>query len=214
MRRWFCCLTLFFAPCAALAEAPGSAYTGSYSLEKTHAYVMFSYLHMGFSRPWVRVNDFDASLRFDGKRPEKSRIELVLQAASLDSGVPLMDEHFADEPHFFDVAKYPVIRFQSTTIRPLGEGRYAVLGNLTVKDQTRPLRLTATLNKAAMHPFAKRRALGFSVSGQIMRSAWGMGYGVPNVSDAVELKMELEFLQDADAPAPAKPARGKPSKAK
>ena len=179
--------------------APGAEYSGVYRLEKTHAYVMFSYLHMGFSRPWVRVNDFDATLRFDGKKPERSAMNVILQAASLDSGVPLMDEHFRDKAHFFDVAKYPVIRFKTTQIGPPDKnGRYRIVGDLTVKDKTVPVRLTATLNKAGMNPYAKKRALGFSVRGEIKRSDFGMDYGVPSVSDAVTLRMELEFLMEDD----------------
>ena len=77
--------------------------SGNYTMDKTHGYVTFSYLHKGLSHPQLRFNDVDATLVLDAKNPENSKISVTIQAANIDSGVAKFDDHL-NSPDFFNSA--------------------------------------------------------------------------------------------------------------
>ena len=68
-----------------------------------------------------------------------------------------------------------------------------VTGDLTIKGVTKPVTLNVTLNKAGPNPMSKAPSMGFSATGMLKRSDWGMGAFAPNVSDDVKLMIEAEF---------------------
>ena len=177
-----------------LAEAP----VGEYALDKTHAYVTFSYLHQGYSRPWLRFREIDAALTLNPNDPGKSQLRVSIDAASIDSGVDEFDHHLRDAK-FFDVAKYPDINFTATSISQSKKkpAELTIVGDLSMKGVTRPLSLSAVFNKGGLHFKTGQPVIGFSARAQLLRSDWNLGYAVPIVGDAVELVIEVEFHKRA-----------------
>ncbi len=171
-------------------------YAGQYAIDNTHAYIGFSYNHLGFSKPILYFRTMDGALHFDEQNPRKSRVNITIDATSIDTGVPIFDDHLRDKKHFFNTKEHPKIRFRSTSIKALKGDKYQLRGNLTIKGVTRPVTLKATLNKKGIHPFKKVKALGFSATGTLKRSDWKLNYAVPNVSDQVGLTIEIEFHGD------------------
>lgn len=194
--------TLGVTLCLALgaASALGNSYNdlnkapaGSYVLDKTHGYVTFSYLHQGYSRPWLRFRDIDATLELDGDKLTDSTVTVAIDPASIDSGVDVFDEHLRGKK-FFDVEKFPSITFTSTDLALDGES-LTLTGDLTVKGITKSVTLTGQFNQGGLHFRTKKPMLGFSAKTQIKRSEWDLGYAVPMVGDAVDLVVEVEFNQ-------------------
>ncbi|MEM8768936.1 MAG: YceI family protein [Pseudomonadota bacterium] len=182
--------TLFFnVNAAADIEAP----SGTYVVESTHAYITISYSHLGFSTPHVGFNDFDVTLEFDAAAPENSTLNVVVDATSVDSRVADFDDHLNGED-FFQTDMYPEITFASTKIEMTGPDTALITGDLTIKDQTHPVTLEATLNKAGMHPMLKTTVMGFNASATLNRSQWGLGYAVPMVGDEVDLEITVEMM--------------------
>lgn len=181
-------------PAVAAINAP----SGTYGLDKTHAYITVTYSHLGFSNPHLGFNDFDVKLTLDADAPAESRFEVTIDAASVDSRVDEFDEHLIGE-RFFDVAKHPQIVFTSSSITMTSDATATIVGDLTIKGITKPVTLEATLNKAAMHPMLKRPTLGVSAVGELRRSDWNLGYAVPMVTDEVQLylSVELPLVDDA-----------------
>lgn len=175
---------------ADLSDVP----SGKYSLDLSHAYITFSYSHMGFSTPNLGFRDFDASLDLDSNDLENSSIEVVINAASIESLKDDFNDHLRSGD-FFDTANFPQATFSSTKIESTGEDTFDVTGNLTIRDVTKPVTLAATLNKAAMHPMQKVPTVGFSAETTIMRSEFGLGRYVPNVGDEVTIHITVEMLQ-------------------
>lgn len=176
----------------AAAEVPA----GTYVLENTHAYITFSYSHLGFSTPHVGFNEFEVTLDFDAEAPQQSKLVVSIAADSIDSRVDEFDEHLLGE-RFFDTANHPTITFEATGIE-LGEANTAtVSGDLTIKGQTHPVELAVVLNKAGMHPMLKKPVMGFNAQATLSRSQWGLGYAVPMVGDEVRLYITVE-LQAAE----------------
>lgn len=180
---------------AASAQPLSEAAAGRYLLDKTHGYVTFSYLHQGYSRPWLRFREVDATLDLDPANPSKSKLQVSIDAASIDSGVDIFDEHLRGE-QFFDVARFPTIEYTSTGVKQGSQaGTYTVDGILTMKGVARALDLDARFNKSGQHFKTKKPQVGFSATAKLKRSEWDLGQYVPMVGDDVDVVIEVEFIQ-------------------
>lgn len=188
--------SLLFAWTSAAADLSGVP-SGTYQEDDQHAYVIFSYTHLGFSSPKVRFDDFDVTLNLDTGDPETSEIDVTIDVSSVDSGVEVFDGHLLGA-EYFDLANHPTITFESTDVAKTGDNTYDVTGELTIKGKAVPVTLAATINGAGEHPLKKIPAVGVSATGTILRSDWGLDQYVPAVSDEVILTIEVELLLTDD----------------
>jgi polyisoprenoid-binding protein YceI len=178
-------------PTTDISKAP----SGHYVVEKDHASITFKVMHMGYAYYTMRFNDFDASIDLDRLKPEKSKVNVTIRPASLDSNNPKLTEHVSAK-EFFDIAQYPTITFASTSIEKTDASHGKVHGNLTMHGVTKPIVLDATFNGGGPHMMYKKYDLGFSATTTVKRSEFGMGYGVPMVGDDILVSIETEFLQE------------------
>lgn len=196
----------------AAAEAPAAeespavelsaAEAGLYKSDAKHAYITFSYLHQGYSRPWLRWRTWSADLNWNPAAPESSTIVVTIDANSIDSGVDDFDGHLR-APDFFDTAQFSTITFASSSLTKSGPNAGTLTGDLTVKGVTKPVTLDVVINRAALDDFAQAHKLGFSAKGKIKRSDFGLGKYVPFVGDEVDLVIETEFVKPLAAATPA-----------
>lgn len=193
---------------APAGEAPAAAPTGAvevpagtYKLDKAHASLLFRVDHLGFSKYVGRFKTFDAELQFDPAAPADARVSVTVDANSLDVENP--PPGFLDElkgPQWLDTAQYPEMKFETKSVEVTGEKTARILGDFTMHGVTKPVLLEATFNGGyAGHEMDPQARIGFSARGQLLRSAFGVAYGVPapgttmGVSDAVEIMIEAEF---------------------
>lgn len=189
------------ASAPAPAAAPIKALSGTYTLDPTHTDVLVQWSHFGFSKPSAHFGISEGKLVYDADDVSKSSVEVTVPVTAIDSFVPKLDEHLKGGD-FFDAAKFPNATFKSTAVKPAGPNQFDVTGELTVKDQTKPVTLHVTLNGAGEHPMLKKQAIGFSATGTIKRTDFGVGNYAPNVSDDVQLSITTEgTLADGAAPA-------------
>jgi polyisoprenoid-binding protein YceI len=83
-----------------------------------------------------RFEDFSDKFDVDEADPTKSKIEMEIQAASINTKEPQRDNHLRS-PDFFNVEKYPTITFNSTRIEKVDDTHGRVIGDLTIKDITK-----------------------------------------------------------------------------
>ncbi|MFN3959992.1 MAG: YceI family protein [Parvularculaceae bacterium] len=188
---------------AAPAEAPfdvSMTAPGVYKSDTSHAYITFSYDHQGYSRPWLRWRSWAGELNWNPSDPGKSSISVVIDAASIDSGVDKFDEYLKSAD-FFDVANHPRITFNSSGVTVDGPASARIAGDLTIKGVTKPVTLDVRINRAADDDFAKGYKLGFSGKTLVKRSDFGVDKYVPFVGDDVEIVVEAEFVLPKE-PAP------------
>ncbi|MGE0666540.1 MAG: YceI family protein [Sphingomonadales bacterium] len=181
------------------AAAPVPA--GAYTLDKSHASVVFTVNHLGFSLYTAQFRSFDAKLEFDPAKPETGTVEATIDANSLE--LPSPPEGFTDTlkgPQWLDTAKYPVITFKSTKVEPTGDNTARITGDFSLHGVTKPVTLEATYNGGyAGHPMDPNARIGFSAKGTFKRSDFGIAYGVPapgttmGVGDEVTVMIEAEF---------------------
>ena len=186
--------TLLLASTPALADL-ANVPSGSYGLDKTHGYITFTYSHLGFSNPRVGFDAFDVALDLDSSEPENSTVEVIIDAASINSRVPEFDDHLNGDK-FFDTGSFPSITFVSNEVERTGDDTFRIRGELTIKGMTKPVTLETTINKAASHPFNKKPTVGVSARTTILRSEWGLGSYAPAVSDEVTIEIEVELPKE------------------
>jgi len=189
------------APAPAPAAAPVStAPAGAYTIDPAHTHVSFRVNHLGFSHYTANFDRVDGKLVFDPANPAAMTVEATIDPRSLDLNAPPAGFH--DElmgPMFFDAKAFPSIGFKSTKVVQTGPATADVTGDFTLHGVTKPVTLKATFNGGwAANAFDGNR-VGFSATGTLKRSDFGMSNGIPapgttmGVSDAVEFAIETEL---------------------
>ena len=199
MRKMICnaCLAALLGFAVNVSAELSDLPSGDYGLDRNHAYITFTFDHYGYSLPLVGFNSFDASLTLDSDNPDNSSVNVVIDAASIDSRVKGLDEMFKSDT-FFDTENFPEITFKSTSFSRTGDSTFDVVGDLTVRDITNSVTLAATIRQAAIHPRRKIPAIGMVAEATISRSAWGMTYDSPGVLDEIYIQITAEFPQKTD----------------
>ena len=168
--------------------------SGVYELDPTHAYLTFTYDHLGFSEPRIAFDDFTIDLNLDAEDPTRSTVEVTIAADSVVAGSETWREGLTGD-EFFDVSNYPDITFRSTNVAAGEEGRLVVDGELTIKDRSAPVTLDVTINQAMPNPRSGEPTVGLAAAAQLMRSDYGFDVGVPLVSDEIELEVAAELIK-------------------
>ena len=127
----------------AAASLPARAAVETYAIDPVHSSVAFSIRHIVSKVPG-RFTDFAGTITIDRDHPEKSVAEASIKIASIDTHSQKRDNHLRS-PDFFDAAKYPDMKFRSTSWKKTGDDSYEVRGDLTIKDVTKPVTLNVEL---------------------------------------------------------------------
>ncbi len=172
--------------------APVSLAAETYQLEKTHVDLLFSIDHAGFTQKHGSFRDLDATLQYDATHPEKSQVTVTVKTDSIDTGFVKRDDD-VKSAKFLDVAKYPEMRFVSTKVTPGPNDTLVMVGDLTLHGVTKPLTLNGRLNKSAPNPFDKKPTLGFSATGSLKRSDYGISTYLPMIGDVITITIDAEF---------------------
>lgn len=108
--------------------------------DKAHSQVNFSVSHMVFSEVTGTFKDFDAVLIWPDNDFTKATIEATIKAASIDTQNENRDRHVKSND-FLNVEQFPDIKFRSTEIKKTGENSYSIVGDLTIRDVTKSVKL-------------------------------------------------------------------------
>ncbi len=174
-----------------LASVPAFAAPEKFVLDKPHTQIIFSVSHMGLSNSFGKFVDYEGEINFDQAEPEKSNVDVTIKTASLDLDDEKWNEHMKNKD-FFNVEQFPTMIFKSTKVEKTGDNTANVTGDLTLLGVTKPVTLAVVHNKTGKHPMKDIMASGFSATGTLKRSDFGMSYGLPMVGDDVKLIIEAE----------------------
>ena len=180
---------------AALATAlPSAAEVQTFTIDPAHTRPTYEVMHLGYSLQRGRFNKTSGKITFDTTAKQGSA-DVTIDATSIDSGVPKLDEHLKSED-FFNVAKNPTITFKSSNFAFDGERVKNVSGDLTMNGVTRPVTLTANLFQCAPNPMNKKPQCGGDFITTVKRSDFGMKYAIPALGDEVTLRIPVEAIKD------------------
>jgi polyisoprenoid-binding protein YceI len=171
----------------------------TYRIDAAHARFGFAVRHMMVSTVRGNFTEFTSTVEVDEANPTEAGIEVVIQAASVNTGQPQRDDHLRSAD-FFEVDTYPTITFKSTKVEPRGENRWAVTGDLTIHGITKPVTLEGQVQGPIQDAYGNQRA-GVELEGRLSRKDYGLKYnpaletGGFVVADDVRLEIEAEYTQ-------------------
>jgi polyisoprenoid-binding protein YceI len=176
-----------------------------FELDPAHTVLGFSAKHLGVTTVrgsfWRLAGWFEA----DRDNPVGARGEVAVEVGSIVTGQEQRDAHLRSAD-FFDTERHPTMTFRLTGVRPRADDTYLVLGDLTIKQTTRPITLQATLEGETADPAGAGSRIGISATGQLDRMDFGLDWdglagAVPFAGHTVKLEIDAELIA-----APASPA--------
>ncbi|KAA9166714.1 hypothetical protein FPZ12_000390 [Amycolatopsis acidicola] len=115
---------------------------GEWMLDPDHTSIRFVARHIGLSRVHGRFTGFRGRVHV-GDRPEDSFVEVLIEAASIDTGSPKRDEHLKSAD-FLDVERFPRLQFYADRFRPVAGDQWTLDGTLNLRGASRGVQLNAT----------------------------------------------------------------------
>ncbi len=204
----------------AAAALPLLGDTETFTFDKAHTLVGFRIRHF-VSKVEGRFKDFEGTIWIDRANPSASKVELTIQAASIDTASENRDKDLRSE-NFFDAAKYPTITFKSTKITPKGSDSYDVTGEFTLHGVTKTI--TVPVKHGGFLSIKGRNGMiektGFEINFPLNRKDFGITWNRPldtggfMLSDDVDINIQVEAnkqMPDQEKP-PAPAAAPTPAK--
>ena len=155
----------------------------NYEVDPVHSAIMFKIKHADAGYIWGRFGTFTGSITVDEDNPEASSVEFSVDAASINTAVEDRDNHLRS-PDFFGIEVHPEISFVSTGLSTNEDGSYALTGDLSLLGVTKSVTALLTQTGASEDP-RRGSIVGYEAQFSIMRSDFGMDYGVPGIGDEV-----------------------------
>ncbi len=145
----------------------------------------------------------------DTANPGNSKVDVTIPIDKVLTTVPRLDAHLKT-PDFFDAAKFPTAKFVSTKVTINGTTA-TIAGDLTLKDVTKPVVLTARFIGAGnATQGAKKLNFGFAATTSVKRSDFGINYALPGVSDKVDLDHQRRLRRTVSDTTPSADEEGRP----
>ncbi len=172
---------------------------GTYAADSGHTMVVWEVDHFGFSKYTGIFGDVTGTLVIDPANPAAAKVDVTIPVAKVTTASSGLSAHLlragkdGGKPDFFGPAPADA-KFVSTRVVLDDDGDEAtVTGNLTLNGVTKPVTLDVDFHGAGTNPYNKKASIGFEAEGKIRRSDFGIAYGIPMVSDEVELEIHAAF---------------------
>ena len=175
--------------------------TTKWVLDPTHSELGFKIKHLMISNVSGSLKSFEAEVETEGEDFTTAKIRLSADMASISTNNDQRDAHLRNSD-FFEVENYPELKFTSAKLEKIDSDTFALLGDLTLKGVTRPVKLNVEFNGVTKDPWGGERA-GFVVTGKINRSDWGVNFngvletGGVMLSEEVRIFSEVQLVKQA-----------------
>ena len=166
-----------------------------YQLDKTHSKMTFTVTHLGMSEIDGIFKDYEATITTSTGDFSDAVFSASADLTTMTTNHPGRDGHLQKDD-MFDTTNHPKLKFASTSIRKLAEGKFKLTGDLTIKGITKSVELDLVLLGTGEHRRSKKPMAGFKVTGIVNRSDFGVG-NMPSlvVGHDVMLSASGEFIQ-------------------
>lgn len=172
----------------------------TWTIDSAHSRIDFKVRHMMISRVRGEFEDFEGTIDFNEENPEATTIDVTIDAASINTRAEDRDNHLRSED-FLYVEKYPEIRFRSKRVELIDEEHALLIGDLTIRGESREVELDVEYHGMAQSPWGTMSA-GFSATTSFNRKDWGLQWnqaletGGVLVGDQVDVSIEVELIKE------------------
>lgn len=166
----------------------------TYTIDTPHSEIAFTVKHMMISNVKGNFRNFDAVMKSTKKDFADAQIEFECDVNSIWTNITERDNHLKSEEFFF-VEKFPKMRFKSSSMKKEADV-YVILGEMTIKDVKRPLRLTGIYNGTDGNKKHK-----FELSGTLNRMDYGLKFNVMSgkgnslISEEIKLDIHVQMIE-------------------
>jgi len=170
----------------------------TWSLDKAHSELEFRIKHMMISTVKGLFDDFEVHVQGDPADLSSLHVEVSIAVNSINTKNEQRDQHLRSED-FFNVGAFPKITFTSTQLTAKGGDGYTLEGELSIKGQTKAIKLNLENGGVAVDPWGNKKA-GFTVKGEIKREDFGLTWntvletGGVMVSSDVKFEANIQFI--------------------
>jgi len=165
----------------------------NYRVDPLHTTSTFAVSHLGLSMQRGSFGKTTGTVILD-RAARTGSIDVAIDASLVTSGSSSRETLLRGED-YFNVAQFPMITFKSTRLKFEGDSLVAAEGDLTIRGVTRPVVLTVSDFKCAIHPSTKKPACGAEVTTVVRRSEFGMTKNQPSTGDEVRISIAVEGIQ-------------------
>ncbi len=162
-----------------------------YKIDAVHSQIGFKIRHL-VAKSSGRFTKFEGAITVDAKDMAKSKVEVTIDATSINTDNEARDKHLRGAD-FFDVEKFPTITFKSTAVKEVEKGKLQVTGDLTMHGVTKSITfpITNAGTRAGMKPGSV--VAGF-IDGalKINRNDFGIKTYPGVLGDDVEISLDIE----------------------
>lgn len=169
---------------------------GAWQFDVGHSRVAFEGRHLMVAKVRGMFTEFSGVIQI-AETPEESRAELTIAAASLESGFRDRDDHLRSAD-FLDVEHYPAITYRSTSLRHLSGAHWHAVGDLTIRDITRPVTLDIEFAGGLIDPWGNEK-IGLSATAAINREDWGLTWNMALEAGGVVAGKTIKIEIDVEA---------------
>src|ERR1041384_7589501 len=183
----------------ALVTSAG-AQEATWKIDPLHSGAHFSVRHMMISTVRGEFGGVNGTVTYDPKNPAKATVEATIDCTTINTGTPKRDEELKG-PEFFDVKRYPNMKFVSKRVEKAGEGKLKVTGDLTINATTRQVVLNVEGPTGPVRDSRSREKIGASATTRINRKDFGivwnelMDSGGFALADEVSITLDIELLK-------------------
>jgi len=173
--------------------------TNKWDFDFAHSSVNFHVRHLMVSKVHGRFTKWNGTLELDENDLTKSRLDVTIDAASVDTKEPKRDDHLRS-PDFFDVEKFPTLTFKSHSVARVEGDEFRLTGDLTIHGVTREVTLDVVSFGRTADPWGNEKA-GFGATTKIKRSDYGLLWnaaletGGVVVGDDVKIAIDVELTK-------------------
>lgn len=175
----------------------------TWKIDPVHSEIKFKVRHLVVSSVTGNFNVFDATVTAEKPDFTDASISFEADVNSISTKNDQRDGHLKSAD-FFDAANHPKIKFVSTEIRKNDDNEYDILGDLTIRGVTKPIKLATTYN-GTVKGFGGGEVAGFEATGKINRFDFGLQWnalteaGGVVVSDDVKIEISAELNRVEEA---------------
>lgn len=183
-------------------EQPETVITGKapveaakWSVDKVHSNVRFSITHLVVSEVEGKFKMFDGSLEHTKPDFSDAKVAFTVDVASIDTDNEMRDKHLKGDD-FFNAEKFPTMKFQSTSFKPLGGNKYQLAGNLTIRDVTKPVLFDVVFGGTA-NAMGKTKA-GFKAKTTINRFDYNLKWSQATEAGGLTVGKDVEIVVNVE----------------
>lgn len=147
-----------------------------WTIDKAHTKVQFSATHLIISEVTGEFKDFDGTVETNGDDFTNAKVNFTVDVNSINTDNQQRDNHLKSDD-FFNAQKFPKMTFVSKSMQKVGDNKYKLVGNLTIREITKEIALDVTYNGTVKDPWGNTKA-GFKITGELNRFDYNLKWNV------------------------------------